>query len=356
MVVAGCGIGYRKRFCSGLQALCVGLLLCSAARGRTQSTDAGRYAPVQVPPREHASYVLPDGSIQVVTCAAMAGVVKSLNELYASTHPGVKFTLLVGDNYSAMAALTFDRSAVGPIGSEYTRIGLGDNLKIAAEPLGIRIAHASLTPGPGVPALGVIVHTSNPIASLSMTQLMRIFAVGGPGGDIATWGQAGVSNTLKDREIDPVGPFVGDEMDSDDPQAGEFLSLDKMNGLNMNHRYAAMAHYADVVQRVSEDPAAIGIVALNVPLSHVKVIGLKTDTGSPQMGTATVIASGRYALDRFIYLYLRLGKDAPLDAFGKEYMRMVLSDDGQRVIAASVEGYIPLNAGELAEERAKLNR
>jgi len=294
--------------------------------------------------------------VQIVTAASLAGAVQSLNALYITTHPGITFAVLDGDNYSAMAALTFDRTAFAPMGSEYTRIGLGDNLKIAAEPIGFRIAHATLTPGAGVPAVGVIVNAANPLASLSMAQLTRIFAVGAPGGDIATWGQAGVSGTLAEREIDPVGPLPSDYTDSEDPQAGEFLSSDKMGGLNMNHRYVALAKYVDVVARVKQDPAAIGITALNVPLSDVKVIALKNDTGLASTGTAADIAAGRYPLDRFVYIYLRVGKGITPDAFGKEYMRMVLSDEGQRAIAGSAEGYIPLNAGELAEERARLDR
>ena len=147
-----------------------------------------------------------------------------------------------------------------------------------------------------------------------------------------------------------------DYIDSEDPQAGEFLSTDKMNDLNMNHRYAAVARYADVVARVREDPAAIGITALNIPLHDVRVIALRGDTGPPIRGNATEIAAGRYPLDRFVYIYLRAGKGMPIDPFGKEYMRVVLSEDGQQAIAREAADYIPLNAGELAEERARLDQ
>jgi phosphate transport system substrate-binding protein len=85
-------------------------------------------------------------------------MVRALNQVFVPMHPGVRFKVLQGDHYSAMAALTFDRTAFAPLGTQFTRIGLGDNLKIAAEPLGFRIAHASLSPRVGVPALGVIVN------------------------------------------------------------------------------------------------------------------------------------------------------------------------------------------------------
>lgn len=332
--------------------VCALIAVCVATRAPGQAA----YTPKQVAPRDHAAYVQPDGAIQIVTSSKLSGVIRTLNSLFITTHPGVKFALLEGDNYSAMAALTFDRSALAPLGSEYTRIGLGDNLKIAAEPICFRIAHASLSPGNVVPALGVIVNPGNPIASLSITQLTRIFAVGGPVGDIATWGQAGISGPLVDREVHPVGPMASDTTDSEDPQAGEFLSTSKMAGLNMNHRYIALARYTDVVQRVKEDPAAIGITALNIPLDGVRLIGLKSDAGAPSQGNPADIAAGRYPLDRFVYIYLRVGKGAPIDEFGEEYMRMVLSGEGQRAIAANAAGYIPLNAGELAEERARLDR
>jgi len=305
---------------------------------------------------EPAPYVLPDHTIQVVTAPSLSGVVRSLNQLFTASHPGVKFTVLEGDNYSAMAALTFDRSAFAPLGCEYTRIGLGDNLKIAAEPIGFRIAHASLSPGKAVPALGVIVNAANPLATLSMTQLTRIFAVGGPTSDIVSWSQAGISGPLADREIHPIGPLASDYIDSDDPQAGEFLSTERMSGLNMNHRYTALPHYAEVVKRVEEDPAAVGITALNIPLGNVKVIALKSDTGAPAHPTAADIAIGRYPLDRFVYIYLRVAKGSSVQPFAKDYMRLVLSDDGQKVIAADSSGYLPLNPGELAEERARLDR
>jgi phosphate transport system substrate-binding protein len=283
----------------------------------------------------------------------MTEVVRSLNTLYSAAHPGTRFTLAVGDNYSAMAALTFNRSLVAPMGCEYTRIGLGDNLKIAADPVPIRLAHATLRPGAGTPALGVIVNNANPLDSLSIAQLTRLFTVGAPSGDISLWGQAGVAGALAQHRVIPFGPMPSDYTDSDDPQAGEFLSTDKFSGLNMNHTYEGLPHYADVVQRVSEDPAAIGIIALNTPHDNVKVVALRlSGTGQAVLPTGDVIEQGAYPLDRFVYLYLRAGKGAPLDPLALAYARTALSDEGQQAIASA--GYLPLNAAELAQERAKL--
>jgi phosphate transport system substrate-binding protein len=287
----------------------------------------------------------------------MGETVNALNALFVTTHPGTSFDVRLGDNYSAMAALTFDRTAYTAMGSEYTRIGLGDNLKITAPPIGIRIAHASITPGATVPALAVIVNSSSPLAALTMDQLTRIFTVGAPGGDIAVWGQVGVEGPLADREIHLFGPPGSDYLDSDDPQVGEFLSTDKFGGLNFAHGYQSVTHYADVVDRVREDPSAIGITAVNVPLAGVKVVALKQSSTSVAVNPgAAEIATGRYPLDRYVYIYLRSNKGIGLDPFSAEFARSALSSGGQRAIASGPAGYLPLNEDELAEERVKLSR
>jgi phosphate transport system substrate-binding protein len=345
----------RKR-CGTRMVLCAAAMLLLMASGAPLHSQVPSPSP-QVQPRSGAGYVAGDGHIQVIACSCMGETVNALNALFVTTHPGTSFNVRLGDNYSAMAALTFDRTAYAAMGSEYTRIGLGDNLKITAPPVGMRVAHASLTPGTAVPALAIIVNSGNPLAALTMDQLARIFTVSAPGGDIAVWEQAGVEGPLADREIHLFGPPSSDYFDSDDPQVGEFLSTDKFGGLNFTHGYQALTHYADVVNRVRQDPSAIGITAANVPLAGVKVVALKRSSATAAASPSVAeIAAGRYPLDRYVYIYLRSNKGIGLDPFSAEFARSALSSDGQRAIAAGSAGYLPLNEDELAEERAKLSR
>jgi phosphate transport system substrate-binding protein len=314
-------------------------------------TVIGNQAPAQHAPRP--GYELPSGELQIVTCVGMADAIKALNTLFVESHPGVRFKLLIGDNYSVMATLTFDRTLVGSLCGEYTRIGLGANLKIAAEPLAVRIAHASVSSGAQPPMLGLIANPANPLTSLSMSQIECLFAAGAPGGSIATWSQAGVTGVLANRRVHPVGPLRSDYGDSEDPQAGEFLSRDKMNDLEMNHAYVGLSSYADVIDRVREDPAAIGIAALNIPLSGVKVLALRaSDSATAVPPDAASIEAGRYPLDRFVYLYLRVAKGASPDPLAIEYVRLALSEAGQRAISAA--GFVPLNPVQRAAEEQKL--
>ena len=71
-------------------------------------------------------------------------------------------------------------------------------------------------------------------------------------------------------------------------------------------------------------------------------------------GTEQEVASGRYPLDRSVDLAIRRVPGKPLDPFVKEYMRLILSREGQAIVAAEADGYVPLNATQIADERAKL--
>ncbi len=68
------------------------------------------------------------------------------------------------------------------------------------------------------------------------------------------------------------------------------------------------------------------------------------------------MAGGKYPYDRYLLIYLRRVPDVPIDPFVKEYLRLVLSKEGQQAIAAAPPNYLPLNSRELREELAKLDR
>jgi ABC-type phosphate transport system substrate-binding protein len=57
---------------------------------------------------------------------------------------------------------------------------------------------------------------------------------------------------------------------------------------------------------------------------------------------------------RHLYFFVRKPPGQPVDPVAKEYLRLVLSQQGQQIVAADPEGYLPLNASETATELEKL--
>jgi phosphate transport system substrate-binding protein len=113
--------------------------------------------------------------------------------------------------------------------------------------------------------------------------------------------------------------------------------------------------YAAVLRNVASDPLAIGLVAANEVTAEVKILNVTGgDLGKPSHPSAADIQNGRYPLDRYLYLYGRLVSGKPFDPFVREYMRMVLSKEGQQIIADDPHGYIPLNVVELTNDLEQL--
>ncbi len=337
-----------------LTSLLFGLFVLS----RTFATEVPlpSYEPISVKPPTNAGYVLPDGSVQIICSRGLGGVIERLDRLFTQAHPGVRFTVRLGNDTSALSALTFGATAFAPMAAEATASGLYGHVKlVGVEPLALRVAHGSLNPAAGLSALAVIVNPANSLATLDQGQLTRIFAAGAGKGDYSRWSQLGVRDPLGSMLIHPVGLPESDYLTSEDPSFGAYMVLRKMDGAHFTPTYEMVMTYAEVAARVATDPQAVGLVALNRVTSGVKVVALRADRWSdPMTGTMENIASGQYPLDRFLYLYLRLVPGEAADPFAREYLKLALSREGQAAIASAPEQYLALSPREVLDELAKL--
>jgi phosphate transport system substrate-binding protein len=130
----------------------------------------------------------------------------------------------------------------------------------------------------------------------------------------------------------------------------------QLKGLRFRRGYERMAESAEIVKRVGDDVAGIGHAAISFVTPEVKVVALAEKEGSGySRGTAEDVSAGRYPYNRYVYFYVRRVPGQPVDPSVKEYLRLVLSSEGQRIVAGEANGYLSLNAREAAEELAKLD-
>ena len=292
----------------------------------------------------------------IVGNAALAGAFAGIGDVYRQSHPGAEITFISGDDGTAMAALTFGSSPIAPMTGEYTAAGLTAVRKLVGpDPLAIRIGYASADPAAPVGPPAIVVNKDNPLTSLSVEQVQRIFCTGAPKSDITGWGQLGLKGEWSMRPIHPCGLPESDIYESDDVGMGAFLVAQKMPGLHFNHVYETYAHYDEVLQRIRGDRSAIGIVALNRVKGDVRIVGLANDEWSPvSSGSAADLASGRYPFNRSLYVYLLRTPGHPLDPLAVSLARTILSEAGQQALAAERSRLIPLNPADRAAELAKL--
>jgi len=314
------------------------------------------YWPQPASPQKDASYLLPDGTIRIVGWDDLSGIFDRLNGLYAKSHPGAKFIYVPGNLIAPQHSLIFGETAFAPIGMEFSsNLASAYKALVKAPAYGVRIAHGAVGSTAKLSPLAFIVHPGNPIERLSPGQLLHIFTTGGRAPDVVLWKQAGIKGEPGEREIRSYGLPESDHYPSEDPGFGVYLFRDKWGLAHNGRNYQIQATYADVVRKVSQDPASIGVTALNRVTPGVKVVGVTAgDWGDPMVGSRDDVLSGRYPFDRFLYIYVRRLPGQPLDPFVKEYLHMVLSKEGQETIASDAKGYLPLSATELASELAKL--
>src|SRR6266851_385757 len=326
------------------------------ALATTSAHSQAPYSPLPAFPPKEADYVLSDGAVQIVGWDDLSGIFERLNALYEKSHPGTRFKYVPGNLMSPQHSLIFGETAFAPIGMEFSsNLASAYRSLVKAPVFSLRIAHGAVQSNAKLSPLAFIVHPSNPLDTLSPDQLLHIFTVGGRAPDIVFWKQVGVKGDLADKEIRGYGLPESDHYPSEDSGFGVYLFRDKW-GMSHNARgYQMQRTYAEVTRRVTEDSASIGITTLNRVTRDVKVLGITAgDWGRPMHGTREDVLSGRYPFDRFIYIYARRFRGQAIDPFVKEYLRMILSKDGQDAIAADAKGYLPLNGMELSTELSKL--
>jgi phosphate transport system substrate-binding protein len=64
------------------------------------------------------------------------------------------------------------------------------------------------------------------------------------------------------------------------------------------------------------------------------------------------VKSGKYPLNRFLYIYINRAPGKPIDPLTKEFIKFVLSKEGQEVVVK--DGYLPLSVEILRQELAKV--
>jgi phosphate transport system substrate-binding protein len=359
---SGCGRG---------ALVAASMFLCAAATAQTKShagvvdPNLPVYKPEQVPMPHGHGYVLPDGSIRIVGFEDMAGMVAKWDEEFAKTHPGFKFTPILKGNGTAIPAITYDMAAFAPEGGGATLLELLPYEKIYGskkDPVAaliIRVGHGSLNPVAKMSPLGIIVNKSNPIKSLTQGQVAEIFSTGSGTGDITNWSQIGMGGDLADKPIHPTGLYWDAYSRPEDEYMGEYMMYRKMGafpGYVFSQNYEQYVHYSDVVKKVAFDPQAIGIVALNKVDASVRVVPLvEADGQALSTGSIGDLIADKYPYERDLFIYIRREPGTPFEPMVKEYMRMILSKQGQDVIAQDSMGYLPLNASDVKLELDKLD-
>jgi len=258
---------------------------------------------------------------------------------------------------TAVAALALEITDIAPIAREpwpselapYAHQFAGDMMK---EPLLVRVATGSFVRAGQVGALGVHVHASNPLAHLTLAQVDAIFSATRRRGATAnprTWGDLGLTGEWATRPILRITLPVHSSVTM-------FAQRRILLGGFWHADLDEQPNLAAVMKAIAANPGAIGIAGFSAsPAADTHALALAESTAEPFIAAnATTVASCQYPLQRPLYLAVNKRPDSPLPENVREFLRFVLSREGQEIVARYAH-FFPLNAELASRERTALN-
>ncbi|HEX8312243.1 MAG TPA: phosphate ABC transporter substrate-binding protein [Chthoniobacteraceae bacterium] len=198
-----------------------------------------------------------------------------------------------------------------------------------------------------VDALAVYVHKDNPVKGLTMQQVDSIFSSTKKAGgkEIANWGELGLTGQWAAK------PFSMYGRNSASGTYGFFKEVALKKG-DFKSSVKEQPGSSAVVQGVGSDLAGIGYSGIGYKTSEVKAVPLG-ETGKFVEPTYENCVTGDYPLARFLYVYINKKPNAPMDKLTQEFLKFVLSKQGQEVVVK--DGYFPLPK-EVVEEALAANK
>lgn len=206
------------------------------------------------------------------------------------------------------------------------------------------------TPVPvAIDVLAVYVNKDNPIKGLSIAQVDAIFSATrkcGGSKDLVRWGDVGLTGAWVSRD------FTVYSRNAVSGTYGYFKDEALCKG-DYKANVLEQPGSASVVQGVSESINGIGYSGIGYITSGVKAVPLSKKEGQPFVtAEASHALDGSYPLSRVLYMYINKHPNRPLDAIQVEFIKLILSKQGQETVVR--DGYIPLPATMAAKALAEL--
>ena len=274
------------------------------------------------------------GEIRVVGSTAMDTVAHMWAAGFNKFHKNVKVVITAAGSADALKQMVNDRKVVAML-SRPVKDEEIDELKKAGvqQPTRFIVARE---------ALGVWVHSSNPLPSISFEQLRGIFTKEGAS-ELPKWSALGVSGELANK---PIKIVLRPETSGTHAFLKEFVFA----GTEMREGGQIQQSNAEVLSAVSADPDAITVCGLRATGKSVRSVPLESG-GKPVASDDHAVLSGQYPLTRYLTLIVDMSqKDAQAKA-SQELVHYALCQTAQ--LDAIRAGFFP---AELPKLRAGLDQ
>jgi len=248
-------------------------------------------------------------------------------EGFKKAYPNVNIQIEGKGSSTAPPALIEGTAQLGPMSRPMKSAEIDEfEKKFGYKPTAVPVA---------IDALAVFVNKDNPVKGLTMAQVDGIFSSSRKSGseDLTEWGQVGLTGDWAKKPFSIYGRnsasgtygFFKDEA----LQKGDFKPTVK-----------EQPGSSAVVQGIASDLGGIGYSGIGYKTSDVHTVALGEEADEFVEPNYENCVSGEYPLARFLYVYVNKKPGTALDPLTSEFLKFVLSKEGQEVVVK--DGYFPL--------------
>jgi len=292
----------------------------------------------------------------------MGKLVHYWEEGFARYQPDVRFEYRMYGTASSIGALYAGAGDIAIRGEEIFPFEVSAFERVLGyPPFGVEIATGSLDVQNMDYAQVFFVNEQSPLSRLTLAQLKAIFGAEHSNGlrNIRTWGDLGLHGKWAHQPIHLYGWAIDDDFSF-------YLQNVVLGG---SHRWNCELHEfrritrpdgtvvdagQQILDALAEDPYGIAVSNPRYANRHVKPLALAKQAGAPSYAaTKENLISQKYPLTRIIPAFVNRTPNHPIDPKVKEFLRYILSREGQQDIVKE-GGYLPLNAEVLHQELKKL--
>lgn len=310
-----------------------GLVCTGAALGQALKVDPA------LPAYERVSGV--SGNLNSIGSDTLNNLMTLWAEGFQAVYPNVKIQIEGKGSSTAPPSLIEGTAQLGPM----SRAMKGTEIDAFEKKYGYKPTEIKVS----IDALAVYVHKDNPLESMTMRQVDGAFSstLKGGGPAIEKWGELGLDGAWGQRSLSLYG------RNSASGTYGFFKDV-ALRGGDYKPTVKEQPGSSSVVQGISSDLGGIGYSGIGYMTSGVRALPLAGADGKAYEPSLENCTSGKYPLARFLYIYVNKKPGEEMDKLTAEFLRFVLSKEGQEVVVK--DGYFPLPAGPAKGEKAKLAR
>ena len=300
---------------------------------------------------------VPEEELPIVGADIMDEMVLGWTKIYRKQYPRLSLTLDLRASGAGGPGLTSGAGMLAPVGREMfpaERKQFVD--KFGYEPLAIKVATGSVGSLGKTASSIILVDKDNPIQCLSLPQLDAIYSKTRKLGykEVNTWGDLGLTGEWAARPIHLYGLkavngieqyFKAVAMDN-----GEYKdNIEMVKGKGFTHAFTVAA------EKMADAPGGLTYALMANVTPNVKVVPLSWKTGGTCYApTVENVYQHKYPFSRYVYIYVNKAPGKPLEPKVKEFLKLVLSQEGQQVVADE-RVFIPLLPEVVKEELKKLD-